>query len=30
MGTGVKAAAVVANGVLYVTTENHLFAIAGK
>ncbi|HZY85174.1 MAG TPA: PQQ-binding-like beta-propeller repeat protein [Gemmataceae bacterium] len=30
MAAGVKAAAVVANGVLYVTTEKRLFAIAGK
>jgi outer membrane protein assembly factor BamB len=28
MKTGVKAAAVVANGILYITTENRLFAIA--
>jgi outer membrane protein assembly factor BamB len=30
MATGVKAAAVVANGVLYITTGRRLFAIAGK
>jgi outer membrane protein assembly factor BamB len=30
MATGVKAAAVVANGVLYITTEKRLFAIAKK